>query len=91
MYYEVHSRPERRQRVGRLCDKDLKCIMPFIVGHIASAARRPRVGRMRRILASDRSDNSDASAACRWRSGSETLEILLQYDSVTSIDDAAGA
>ena len=37
----VHSRPERRPRVGRICDKDLKCIMPFIVGRVASAARRP--------------------------------------------------
>ena len=61
-------------RVGRICDKDLKCIIPFIVGRIASAARRPRVGLMWPILASDRSDHSDASAACRWRNGSETLE-----------------
>ena len=45
----VHSRPDRRPRVGRICDKDLKCIMPFIVGLVASAARRPRVGRMRPI------------------------------------------
>ena len=65
--------------------------MLFIVGRIALAARRPRVGRMRPILASDRSDHSDASAACRWRNDSETLEILLQYDSVTSFDDAADA
>ena len=91
MYTFFHSRPERRPRVGRICDKDLKCIMPFIVGRIASAARRPRVGRMRPILASDRSDRSDASAACGWRNGSETLEIPLQYDSVTSFDDAADA
>ena len=65
--------------------------MPFIVGRVASDARRSRVGRMRPILASDRSDHSDASAACRWRNGSESLEIPQQYDSVTSFDDAADA
>ena len=78
----VYSRPERRPRVGRICDKDLKCITAFIVGRIESAARRPHAA----DLASDCSDQSDGSAACgRWRNGSETLE----YDSVTSFDDAA--
>ena len=69
----VHSRPERRPRVGRICDKDLKCIMPFIVGR-TSAARRPHAA----DLASDHSDHSDSSAACgHWRKGSNphTIEV----------------
>ena len=44
-HYAVQGRFIVGRSVGRICDKDQKCITAFIVGSIVSAARRPRVGR----------------------------------------------
>ena len=60
-----YERIMRRPRVGRICDKDKKCIMPLIVGRNASAACRPHHRPHAADLASDHSDHSDAAAAMR--------------------------
>ena len=65
----------RRPRVGRICDK--VCIMPFIFGRSASAARRPRLRPHALDLASNCKDHSDASAACVGRNAVD-YELILR-------------
>ena len=52
--------------------------MPFIVGRVASAARRPQRRPHAADLASDRSDHSDASAARAGRNAADSVLPLKE-------------